>query len=379
MTRMAQVVLLSLIMAPGMARAQGPGSDVAFRAAPDLGPVTYTVHFSGPLGDALGKLRELTGRPIFPAGPLAMDAPVTLDFDDQPLKVIMVELCREAGCVYEVMPGGDFVGLAPGDPDVDGRPGVEAGDYVLRVTGATLSSTWSHDFRWGKPVADDPTVTDQFTLQLLVTPASEEARRKLAGVDAHFRAELDTGQVLEADSPGLQMGNVRVLQAPDFGSRHAGRWPVTVLLPMPPQGTRRITRLEGNLRLYPNAAQNDFTFTADEVGRKLEQDGISAALEGLSREGGSTRATIVSSPPSGVGGTGWFVHLQDSVEAWLVMADGTRLAASSTNLSTDETALRLEVIFAGVTEFETLVLTRVIRSAPDVLVPFVIADIPVPG
>lgn len=374
------MLALALVLMPWQTPAAPDESDVALQAAPELGPEPYSIHFAGPMREALDKLREITGRPIFPTGgPLPLDAPVTLDFDDQPLKLILVELCRQVGCVYEVVPGGDFVGLAPGDPNVDSRPHVSVGDYVLRITGATLSSTWSHAFGWGKPSPESPTITDQFTLQLLVTPGSEEAREVLAGADAHFRAELDTGQVLEADSPGLQMGAARVLQAPDFGSRHAGHWPVNVLLSMPPQGARRITQLEGNLRLYTSAPRREFRFTADEIGRKLEQDGTSATLEDISREEGALRVSITSSPAGGVGGTEWVVLLQDSAELRLLVADGRQVAPSSTSLSTDEQALRLEATFPGVTEFQAVIFSRVLRSAPDVLLPFTITDIPIPG
>jgi hypothetical protein len=134
------------------------------------------VQVVGTIQDAFRELEKVTGWHFVLTGKGATreryNEPVALDFTDQPLDVILLGLCEQAGLVYDVPMGARWVQLRVGDLKQDPRPATVAGDYVVRVTDVRLSSQRSFALRWGEAFTGEPDTSESLTLTLAICPRS---------------------------------------------------------------------------------------------------------------------------------------------------------------------------------------------------------------
>lgn len=301
---LAAVLLLSLLLpgcpraqatepgpAPGPAKAPAPATASALAPGagswPKFGPGRYTLHYKGRMWDALSKLSQITGVQ-FQAGRylsavVPQDDPdamadlelqresVVLDFDNATLEEIVLGICRRYGLVAES--SGRTVILSPGDMSKDARPGVDVGDYIVRVTSVVVQPADVVDFRWGRANPEKQN-GNTLVVALVVWAKSQAARQRLAALNATARATTDTGEVLQASR---DLG-AREPMGSHF-QREALQWNGTVSFPRPSGNAKKLSRLEGGLMLYTSPTTVDLDLRPGDKGVPVKQGPVTATLK----------------------------------------------------------------------------------------------------
>lgn len=278
--------------------------------APPLGGEKYSIHAAGVLKDIIQQLMKLTGRQIYlqggppPAGGEPVDkgnAPVGLNLDNATLDQIMAEVCKQAGVVYEVQPGGwggqgAPISLRPGDPTLDSRPTVEAGDYLLRVVTVSIQSGRNLNFRWGEAAPAPAQVYKSTQIRVEATAKTVDASRALAGINSKVKGLPDKGDPMEV---GGQGPTGYIMPFWDYGGDRSGMSRQTSInLPAPPEGATKLTRLEGNLMLYSTVKVTEVRVSPDSEGQVFKQDDVTATVTSWKLDQGNLQVGMTIQAPA---------------------------------------------------------------------------------
>ena len=314
---------------------------------PWLGTGKFTIHFAGMVSDAIEVIRRETGRQINisygrggegDAGGGKAVLPITLDFDDATLDVILLSLCKQAGFVYQVQNGGSYIELREGDPTVDSRPAAEAGDYTIRVTGAQVQVSRSYTMGWGLALPDAPRVNEYLNLNVDISAKTPEAERFLAGIERKVTATTDKGTLL---TPAMREGGPEMDGAFNPIQRNEGMgrgygpamYIQPLQLPVPPNGVRKLAKVEGTLRLFSQVKTTEVKLKPVAEGQTATTEDVTATLKSWKQEGDLCRATVdLNCPPLAKGpNRGYFQG--DRRAVILVAKDGRRCGANSSGES----------------------------------------------
>ena len=289
---LAVVVISVVLMASVLV-----GHAAPLEGAATLGDGKFTVHLDGVLVDVLAKLSKLTKHQVWLEGtpengeppeagqklPAKAVVPVKLDFENAPLAEIVGAVCKQAGVIGEVE-GARYIRLHEGDPNLDARPTVEVGDYVLRIKGARLSSERSYGFDRGQPVPEVPEEVGSLELSLTILSKSRQADLLLAGIGTEVKATTDKGGVLKPATdtppgePGDAMSSIDRASA-DSEELTGPQDDVPGLsLTEPPAGVRKLTRVEGTLYLYSAIKTTALKITPADKGKPVKQDDVTVTL-----------------------------------------------------------------------------------------------------
>lgn len=364
------------------------GQEATVPSAPWLGDETYTIHMQGTLTDAISELRKLTKRYItLPTQQaeggqrtqVGEDIPVSLEFDEATLDKILLSVCQQAHMVYDVYTGRGMstgIRLREGDVNVDQRPATKVEGYLIRVLGTSVSSRWSYQFRWGVPLPQEATITDQFQLYLDVIPESPEGYTALAGLDGAFKAELETGGSLEAQSQGRQVGEYWLI-SPPYDTAQARRGttrPFAVSLPIPPEGAKTAVKLEGGLRLFPTIRTDEIKVPPNSKGQKLEGEWVAATVDMWQQNGDVITVGLTTEFPVGEPMGQWGPRHTVAI----VDKEGKEHYSFRGSTRRQGSTFKLGYRFSGIKDVDHLRVSIVQRTAPDKLVPFVIENVPIP-
>ena len=372
---------------------------------PSLGDEKFTVHRAGMLSDVVPELAKQTNRQMYlnlarqddgtgtPAGKAV--TPVTLDFDGATLDVILNALCRQVGLVYRSQPWNRGIEIAEGDPDIDSRPTAEAGDYIVRAVGSTVSSSRSVTLGWGLVVPDTPDTQQSLSISLEITPKTPGAARYLAGVNTRVTATTDKGGKIEANAQGWG-GGFQPLQRNDWGGGGGEPPPPPLQLPAPPAGVRLLTKVEGALRAYSVVKVADLKFKPGTEAQTVTADDVSATVKSWKTEGEDTKVSLEINAPA-LPRTDRNYYYSDRRIAVLVAKDGTKRFGMTTMSSGGENsaykiAYQFNPHFYGygggpppapgtvppAFEPDYLLLTVTRYGDADKTIPFVLENVPVP-
>lgn len=401
MSRIFAPILCLLLATTAFAQAQGPLAVPA--GAPPVGNDRYTVHATGTLQGVLKTLAGITGRQMWynveGGAEDRSQAQVTLDFEDTPLEQILLSVCRQAGVVHEAMPGGGFgagaLTFRTGDLNLDARPAVDVGEYILRVVGVGMNTNRQLVFRWGEEVPAPARVSRGLFVTLQVAAKSPEAGRLLAGMSPTFVAQPDKGEPLEAGK-GMAVGYYQPFG--DLGGDRLTRI-TQVNLPYPPEEATKLTRLSGTLMLFSGVKVTELKIPPNSEGQTFTEDDVSATVQSWKPEQGMLVVNLLAQAPPlpkdpNRPGPGWGSEWQTAA---LVMKDGKQMRSSSSSYGGGGKGTNLSLRFpltqqptpggpgAGgpapgtVSEIDHLHLTFFRGGNVDKTVPFVIENIPLPG
>ncbi len=379
--------------------------------AASLGPEKYTVHSSGTLRDMVDSLSKLTRRQIRlqtsqgPGAPTTAkpleDAPVSLNFDNATLDVILLSLCTQAGVIYDVPEGfygshGPPITLRPGDPAVDGRPTCVLDDYILRVTRVVAAQSREADFRWGSASAEKPALASYLQITLQVTPRSPEAALRLAGVQTEARAVANAGDPIQSEAH-MPRGFFSPMQRDPWGG--GGIQPTQISLPLPDPAATVLTRLEGSLTCFSEVKVTEIKIPPDSgggpggspEGKTFTEDDVKATVKTWKLEGTSLRVEIDAECPPLPHEPSQFWLPRDWLKADLLGADGRQAGLSSSGYS-GVGKIKMQFQFGLQPLVQTpegtpqpppivpdvLVVTFYRTGPADKIVPFVIENIPLP-
>jgi len=350
-----------------------PGSS----SAPWAGSETYTVHATGSLDEVLAAVRAATGASItkgFSQPPVP--GTIAIDLADVSLRDILLDVCGQAGLVYDVAPGAKRVVLRPGDVAADPRPMVDVGDYIILVDEVVNQGRKAVALRWGRPEAARSEQCE-LRLRLSVIPAAGELLELLAGISAAATAVTDSGEAL-ATAAAAQDGGLSILdrQTANIATTRSA----TMVLPTPEEPATVLSSLEGALLRYSEVTTTEIALRPDDVGKTVERDDVTAELMAWSVANGSlTVAVRLRYLPLGAS-TG----AADSALATLVLKDGTvrndpgsTLRGAPTDAGSEVT-WRYQFGSGAPPEVDHLKLTVARRGPADQVVPFRIEGIPLP-
>jgi hypothetical protein len=308
--------------------------------APWLGDAKYTVHLAGSLKNVVDDLAKIVGLQIIlpmqnDAGngePPKGDVMVKLDFDNTTLDQILLSLCKQAGVVYEPngtivnVPGrgGGTIILRVGDPQLDPRPTVAVGDYVVRITDISRQTTLRDNFKWGQAAPNKPDLYASMSLALEVTANSVDAARKLAGLSGHYRAVPDQGAPFESGG-NYPAGYYQAMWSPNITGRTL-RGAIGLTAP-PPEATK-LTRLEGTLALYSTVKVTELKVAPDAVGQAFQQDDVSITEKSWKLQGQQVMVELEGTCPALPRKPGAnFGSSRETQTAVLVAKDGREVAS----------------------------------------------------
>jgi hypothetical protein len=382
---------------PGPAQAAALPADAAKVPSADfLGPKLYTLQMVGTVQDALRDLEKLTGWhfAVVGKGPDRgrNDDPVALDFTDATLDVILLGLCEQAGLVYDVPMGGNFIQLRRGDLTQDPRPSAMVDDYVIRVTDVRISTQRSFAMRWGEAFTEEPTTFENLSIGLQVCPRSLAAAYQLGAMLPGTKATTEKGTLLESpDRGGAYYGSGRYQRG---GSEQVVPITQQVQLAAPTDGSLSLTQLEGSLHIFPDAKPMSVDLTADSKGKTLDLGPEKLTVEDWSQQGPnlivSVRRVAPPRPPATVALQGQDVQGQRAfalsvasfpaqAQVVAIGADGVEYPAQSTSMSGGgDGTWKLQYVFGNVAEVATVRYTAIIRGEAEKQLPFVVHNIPLP-
>lgn len=347
----------------------------AATSAPWTGPATYDIDVRGSLEQVLSEVRAVTGSHLTSAfSQPPTEAEIVLDMEDATLSEILLELCGQAGLVFEVTSGKDYILLRPGDISVDPRPFADVGDFSIHVDGVGLESRRSMVLRWGdpEPLHDG---RSQLVIRLSITPAAPEFVDLLAGLSPTITAVTDSGETLppRTDADGeAAPGMVPIPLAPGKGCA------IALAAPVRPAGF--IERLEGRLLRYAEVKSTLVTLQPGALGANVAGGDVTGSVRTWHLLDGMLTVTVnlkypplVPEPPA------------DVVTAALALKDGTtrhdgvislRGSAAEGGL---EATIRYRFGDPAPVEVDHLDLTVIRRGLPGLETPFCIENIPLPG
>ncbi len=367
----AATVVLMLVWPCGVFSA---GAQAGATGAPWTGPATYDIHVRGSLEKVISEVRAVTGSHLtsaFPEPPT--EAEIVLDMEDATLSELLLELCGQAGLVFDVTSATGHIMLRPGDISVDPRPCADVGDFSIRVDGVGLESRRSLALRWGDP---EPLREErrQLAIDLSITPAAPELVDLLAGLSPKIAAVTDSGETLApqtgADGEAAP-GMVPIPLAPGKGC--------TIALAAPEGPAGFIERLEGRLLRYAEVKSTLVTLQPGALGANVAGGDVTGSVRTWHLLDGMLTVTVNLKYPPLVS-----EPAADVVTAALVLEDGTtrhdgvislRGSAAEGGL---EATIRYRFGEAAPAEVDHLDLTLIRRGPPGPETPFVIEHIPLP-
>jgi hypothetical protein len=405
-------VLLCVAFA-AIVTAAGAVDDKRLIKGPPLGDEKYTVHLAGMANDVVAALSKKTGRQIYlqigrpeggNAGPDKGPAvtPVTLDYDDTPLDVILTALCRQAGLVYTVQDWNRSISLREGDPDIDSRPTADAGDYIVRAISSTFSLNRSYELGWGAVVPESSRVNQSLSIGLEIAGKTPDADLRLAGVDSAVTASTDKGGALTATARGwgpdasfipVRRGDMG-WGGPGFGG------PMPMLqFAAPPAGVRALTKVQGSLRVFTVVKVTDVKLKPGVEAQPVTVDDVAVTVRLWKQEGDITRVGLEVVAPS-VSKRARDYYFSDRRVFTLVAKDGRKRRGMVTSSGSTDGTYKTEVRFdprynewgfvdapqlpapggAAPAAFEPdyLLFSFTRYGDPDKSVPFVLENVPVP-
>jgi hypothetical protein len=244
--------------------------------------------------------------------------------------------------------------------------------------------------RWGEAFTGEPDTSESLTLTLAICPRSLEAQSRLGGLLPAVKATTEKGAQLEAP---------KVVGA-FFGSRFARFGadvvvPVTqqVSLPAPTDGSLTLSKLEGALRIFPDAKSITLEFTADSKGKTFELGKDTLTVEDWNQQGTmllvvlrrtATKTRVEQTVPLGVTEVGRAPVLATSLSP----ADQTPVAVGKNGAEyAPQTAsvqggpdgtLKIQYGFPNAADIVCVRFTTVAFGDAEEQVPFVIENIPLP-
>ena len=407
MSRTLAAVLCFLLLAGAVVWAQTPAPIPVPANAPWVGTDKYSLHATGTLRDVLNALTKTTGRyfsynpgPGIPAGEQDRgQAQVTIAVDDTPLEQILLSICQQAGVVYEISqgggPDGSPINLRPGDMKLDSRPAVAVGDYVIRVTAVGTNVNRQLILRWGEEVPGAPELNRSMYLRLQVAAKSPETGRLLAGTSPTCTATPDQGDPMEIGKNN-QPGYYQPFQ--DYGGERMTRFG-QIILPFPPEGATKLTRLDGALVLFSTVKVTEVRLPPHSDGQTFTQDDVSVAVQSWKPEQGSLVINVVAQAPSLPRDNNRYPNYgNDWQTAVMVMKDGREVRAQNSGGYYGGGGEDMKLLYrfpltqpdrlgvgaagpapGGVTnEIDYLRLTFYRGGQADKTVPFVIENVPLP-
>ena len=380
-TRLALVVALPLVCMSFAWGQEAPSS------APWLGDQPYSIQFEGKLRDALIAVERLTGRRVIyrtpgpqegTTAPVDMDRLIRLQFEQATLDQILLSLCEQAGLVYDAMGDMRNIFLRRGNPQRDPRPVEVVDQYVLRVSYVTISLTTGLNLRWGESVPGEATMTDRLTIRLDLEARSPEAFARVAGVEPVLKGTTDTGLVLVTEQSMVRQWPDVIPSFPRSGFLGTG---TNALLPAPPEGPRMLTTLEGKLKLYSEVKMTEVRIEPDSAGKTITHDDVTVTVREWRQAGNMLTLNLQEKHPlpprDPQQRTPQFSDLHWAVA---VGKDGRETPAQQPIQPARpdrDGAYRLNFSFAaGDVDYVRLTVAR--RGPPDLEVPFVIRNIPLP-
>ena len=399
--------VLLLLLLPALAGAQPATPTTPPPSAPWLGDDTYTVSMSGPLRKVLDQLGKLTNHQFTlphvqnAAGQWEEqggDTPVKLDADNATLGQILVLLGKQAGFVFDAPEAGynrRFVTLRVGDPQLDLRPAVQVGDYVLRMVNVTLTTNRSDTFAWGQRPPDKPDVQTSLSFRLEVTAYAADAARKLAGLGTSEKIVPDQGDPVTGGQKGPSGYYMPFWSSIEGEARTMA---TQLNCPAPPAAATKLLRLEGNLVLFSTVRVTEMKL-APNAPQTYTQDDVSATVKSWTQQGNQLTVDIgVKRPP--LPSTTAFNYNpgnRDLQVAALVAQDGREVPGMIGGSWNPGTSFNLSFIFllppsapegpgaagpanaVGPFVPDYLRLTFIRRANADVTLPFVLTNIPLPA
>ncbi len=377
------VVLLVSLTSPSMAQTDEPYK------GPWLGPARYTISIADTLPEVVKELRRVTK--VFISGPHGPrpeppgqtqvggwdEVPVSLEFEDATLSVILYDLCSQVGLVYEAAGGGRHVTLRVGDPEIDGRPTVRVGEYTLRIGRMSVVHDRHLRFRWGAEPTGEPSVEDILAVSMTIVADTQDALEQYAGIAAGPTGVTDTGAVCD--------GPTHAVERSMWGSLRGREGPLShdanLRLDAPPDDATELARLEGNLMLFEHVQQTRVKIPPGSEGKTIEKDGINCVVKKWSHEGSTVRVELESTLPLGEPATSIG---RRTCSLRLVTAKGAQLpggGSTSGGTQNGRTTWRQSMQFSlpeGDDTVDHLELTVTERGEANKLLPFVFEHVPLP-
>jgi hypothetical protein len=265
-----------------------------------------------PLPEVVQLLRDMAGLQIVGdvEGPQNA-ARITLDMTDVPLKTVIREICRQSGKHFTRFAQG--YNLMRGVED-DQRPRLRVGDYDVALDTVTLQRTSSLNLRQPD---QGPQVSHQLSFQLVAEADDDELLAAIYAFDPNVAVTTDTGAKLEPTQ--------KQLWGRSYGGSE-GEHRARISVSAPPEGTKRIASLEGDIVVYSKLDRVEFEFTPADVGTTKTSGDISLKLVAFDPGSGVVRSEMRIPQPKAEGNPQQLDWMQPRVEVALV--DEANRAAS---------------------------------------------------
>ena len=401
MSRRRSALLIVILSLASLSAIRAERASFSLATGPPLGGAKYTIHAHGSFASVIEQLNRVCppwrlaeapadGQP--PGGdPAVVNAPVSLDFDNASLKDIVVSICHQAGLVCEVLDGGyhdyynDYVlYLRPGDIDRDPRPVVELPDDFVRVD--EVSARPDEELRQpqGAPGGNTPQKGALY-LEFAMVPKTLAAALADPRLSPDLTVITDTSKTLPADG----------------GRGYSDKSPIDPLspfprmayafLPLPARAAKVLRRIEGGLCLPKRVDISTVRVPPDSVGETLTNGDMKLRVNSWKVEGSTLKAVFAVDVPVPGRDTWKPPFGRDRLAVVLVAKDGSRYpcVAIKTIWSTWPQMIvtcSIPVALYSPNEGRTrppipvacVEVTFARRSEEEIVVPFVLENVPLP-